>query len=165
MNLFEQHELFNFLNYDKETGFFTWKKQMSKYKKINSIAGSKNKYGYIKIGINKNVYLAHRLAWIYTYGEIGNQQIDHINGNKSDNRIDNLRLASNQENRLNTKVYRTNKLGIKGVCKHGNNYRATCKFNKIFYHLGTFKTIELAKSAYENFCKKHHGEFYHAKAQ
>ena len=91
-----QKELKELLHYDPDTGVFTWKVQRGKVKR-GDIAGCKDKEGYPMVTISRRMYFAHRLAWLYVYGEWPSL-VDHINRDKSDNRIKNLRIATNQEN-------------------------------------------------------------------
>ena len=85
------------LNYDPASGVFTWKISRGK-SKVNKIAGCVDTTGYIVIRIDGMNYKAHRLAWIYVYGEWPNDLIDHINGINNDNRIENLELVTPQRN-------------------------------------------------------------------
>ena len=88
-----QEYLKSILDYDLDTGIFTWKINKAKRTKIGDIAGwSYN--GYREIEINDKKYKAHRLAWLYVYGEMPNKLIDHIDGNRSNNKISNLREAT-----------------------------------------------------------------------
>ena len=84
-----QSKLKELVNYDQDTGIFTWKKRTSNRIKIGDIIGNLHNCGYIEMGVNGKRYLAHRLAWLYVYGYMP-KLIDHINTNKQDNRICNL---------------------------------------------------------------------------
>lgn len=111
------HELFK---YDGVTGEWVWikKSHPKSTTKIGQPAGCLNGDGYVVIGIDGHIYLAHRLAWNYTYGDFpqGEQPfIDHINGNPSDNRIANLKVSSKAENNKNMGIGSNNKSGIVGV--------------------------------------------------
>jgi len=115
-----------FLDYNPETGEFIWKERPLSYfkntrlgnawnaKHANVVAGSKTFYGYTTITIQGQRLLAHRLAWLMTYGEWPDQ-IDHINGKRQDNRIENLRNVTHAENQRNRVIPRANKSGIAGV--------------------------------------------------
>ena len=85
--------------------------------------------GYIGVLIGGKRYLAHRIAWALTYKTWPEQQVDHINGIKTDNRIGNLRLATNAQNGKNYGVNKSNTSGIKGVswCKQTQKWRAMIK--------------------------------------
>ena len=109
-----QEYLKSILDYNLDTGIFTWKVNKSKRSNIGDVAGwSYN--GYVSIEIDNKPYKAHRLAWLYVYGEIPKNLIDHVNNNRADNRISNLRKATYQENSENYKTPKTNKSGVKNV--------------------------------------------------
>lgn len=106
------------LNYEPETGIFTWKIRASHAVKPGMTAGTLNKNGYIFIKVGTYIYRAHRLAWFYVYGEwpsIDNYQIDHIDGNRANNAIKNLRLINNSKNARNHGLYKSNTSGVTGV--------------------------------------------------
>lgn len=158
-----QSELKSQLSYNKDTGIFTWKINKSRLAKIGNIAGSLHNNGYYSICINNKQYLAHRLAWLYISGEMPKNNIDHIDNNKINNKINNLREATKSQNEFNTKLRNNNSSGFKGVCldKRKNLwYSSSCINNKRTF-LGCFKTAQLASVAYINFTKKHHGEFFY----
>ncbi|MGY0156362.1 HNH endonuclease signature motif containing protein [Edwardsiella tarda] len=106
------NELFT---YCKQTGVLIYKKKCGR-KMPGQIAGSTNKNKYINLGIQNKRYYAHRVIWEMHNGPIpDNYQVDHINGNKSDNRIDNLRIVKNCDNAKNQKRKETNRSGMTGV--------------------------------------------------
>jgi len=147
-----QERLKELLQYDPETGIFTNLTQRGKVKK-GAIAGSKYSNGYIYIGINRKRYRAHRLAWLYVYGEFPANQIDHINEIKDDNRIVNLRVATNLENQHNVSSLQTNNTsGFRGVFwrKNRKKWKAIIYLNGKQKHLGHFDTAE---EAYESYLK------------
>ena len=118
------------------------------------IAGSKRSDGYIRIFINgKRIYL-HRFLYeqYHNIKLTSDQQIDHINTIKDDNRICNLRIATRSQNQQNRNTHKNNKLQVKGVCwdKQKNKYKSCCKFNNKNLHIGLFDNVEDAKIAYEN---------------
>jgi hypothetical protein len=99
-----QLELKELLDYNQDTGIFVWKINRNGGAKARDIAGSIHHEGYIRIQINKKIYAGHRLAWLYVYGSFPKLKIDHIDGNPSNNKICNLRLASDVENARNRKI-------------------------------------------------------------
>ncbi len=155
-----QSELQDILNYDIETGIFTWKIKPCKNIAVNTVAGGINNRNYVVIKIKNKTYLAHRLAWLYVYGEIPDF-IDHINGNKSDNKIKNLRECSQQENCFNRKLAINNKCGVKGICFYNKTkkWKAQLNIDGKRKHLGYFDNIEDAKEVLNNARIKHHKEF------
>ena len=140
-NCITQDELKKVLHYNPDTGEFTWKVDGRKKLK-GTIAGS-DVNGYISISINKIRYKAHRLAWIYMYGTINKEMIDHINHDKKDNRIFNLREASRSDNAFNLKKT----VGV-SICKQTNKYRARLKFKGKTKCLGYYENFNDAQNAY-----------------
>jgi len=109
-------ELRSVLEYDQETGVFVWKKR-GYGRTVGKVAGSKDIAGYLRIAINGERFKSHRLAWFYVHGfDPGDLVIDHIDGDPSNNRIHNLRLATNAQNGMNSKVNSNSKTGEKNVC-------------------------------------------------
>jgi hypothetical protein len=149
-------ELKQVLSYDKNTGEFTWTdKAPTKVKNKPAIA--KDKLGYVCLKIKGKMYKAHRLAWAFVYGYLPEQHIDHINGNPSDNRIVNLREATRSLNLQNLRKPRSdNQVGLLGVCKNGNNWRAEIRVDGKKINLGTYPCPEQAHAAYINAKRKHH---------
>lgn len=101
----------------------------------------------MKVCIGGQIYSAHRLAWLAHYGSEPPAQIDHINGDRADNRIANLRSATNQENSQN-RAARKNACGYTGVSKHFRKYIAHIRDGDSIRHLGLFGTPEEAHAAY-----------------
>lgn len=150
MRQIDSTRLKEILNYDFETGIFTWKERLARCVWVGQIAGC-SKFNYTKIVIFSKTYSAHRLAWLYVHGESPQGMIDHINGNKHDNRICNLRLANNSENQQNQKKAQSNnKSGYLGVDFHkrSNSWRATLVVNKKRTEYRGFSTPEEAHQAY-----------------
>ena len=137
------------LHYDPATGIFTWKVRTAHNVKVGDAAGCPGGAGYLLIGLQRRLYLAHRLAWLYTYGEWPEDQIDHINRNRSDNRISNLREVSHKQNLQNAGKYSNNTSGHPGVVwdKQKSKWKARIKHNYKLIHLGRFTDIEEALSA------------------
>jgi hypothetical protein len=151
------HETFN---YNPDTGLFFRKRKISNITKIDKplLAGAKS--GRISIHINGKIYRAHKLAWLYVYGEWP-QEIDHINNDGTDNRICNLRKATRSENTCNRRTQVNNKSGHKGVswCKSKNKWDARIGVENKIITLGRFEKIEDAIAAVNNARQKHHGNF------
>lgn len=137
------------LSYDPETGVFT-RLKTNKKGLIGKEAGSMNPLGYKQISLHNYPFYAHRLAFFYMTGEWPKQQIDHINGNRSDNRWENLREASNMENSQNRKG--------KGACltQWGWCTQITTNYEK--KHLGYFATAEEAHAVYIEAKNKYHSK-------
>jgi len=110
--------LADLLGYDSETGIVYWKADRAPGIKAGDKAGTKTVYGYTRIGIAGKDHMAHRIAWFLAYGEYPNGFLDHINGDRSDNRLANLRIASKAENGWNAKKSKANTSGFKGVYWH-----------------------------------------------
>jgi hypothetical protein len=152
-NLFDQEYLHELFDYNLNTGIFIWKKVKPSSLK-NKKAGYLHSSGYIQIRISGKNYQAHRLAWMIVYGEDPkNLLIDHINGNKTDNRICNLRLATNQQNQRNNKC--------KGFYwnKQKKKWKAHIRIDGKLKHLGLFDCPLLARLAYEKASKIYFDEF------
>ena len=145
-----QDYLKSILRYDSETGEFAWVRKIP-HSKPGLKPGGVCAQGYWRIKINKKTYKAHRLAWLYVHGEFPKEFIDHINGIKVDNRICNLRMASNAENQMNrAKPAYTNNSGFLGVNlnKDVNKFAARIQVEGKRLHLGYFDTPEEASCAY-----------------
>lgn len=127
-------------------------------KKVN---GYTRPDGYLMVNVKGKQYRAHRLAWLYIKGNWPKNAIDHINGNKLDNRIYNLREATYSQNHMNKKPDKKNKSGFKGVCyvKQREKWNANIYFNGKKKNLGYYNNIEDAVKAYNEAAKKYHGEF------
>lgn len=137
------------LHYSPETGIFTWKVSTSSRIKSGDATGSQNGEGYLHIQLQRRRYKAHRLAWLYVYGEWPTDQIDHINRNRSDNRISNLREATNKQNGQNKSKRSDNTSGHPGVywLKQSSKWRACIMHNYKLTHLGYFADREEAIAA------------------
>lgn len=140
------------LNYDPDTGEFTWRVDAGRWGSIKAgtKAGAPMGNGYLCIGLDGKNYSAHRLAWQHYYGEAPPTYIDHINRVKTDNRITNLRPADRYQNAQNTALREDNKTGYRGVVKVREKFMATIKFNERQIRLGTFKTAKEASDFYES---------------
>lgn len=140
------------INYNPETGEFSHATRKS--------AGTVNSNGYLKIEVFYKKYAAHRLAWLWVYGKFPEDQLDHINGNKLDNRIANLRECSATENNRNVGKRSTNTSGYKGVAKVGARWRATIGADA--KHIGYFSSAKEAAQARDAAAALEHGQFFKA---
>jgi hypothetical protein len=138
------------LDYNPETGIFTWKVTRGRAK-IGSVAGNITTQGYVEIRINRISYKAHRLAWLMTYNEFPKVGIDHINGIRNDNQISNLRIATKRENGQNLHIHRNGRLVGTSYYKSTGRWRANVSAKGRVIHLGYFSTEELAHAAYQNY--------------
>ena len=137
------------LHYDPETGIFTRKVRTSPRIKVGDVAGSVNTSGYLLISVQSRLYLAHRLAWLYVYGEWPKLTIDHVNRNTSDNRIANLRDISHKQNGQNASIRIDNTSGHTGIiwCGREGKWLARICHNYKTIHLGYFTDREDAIAA------------------
>ena len=128
---------------------------------LNKPAGALTNNGYKAIRFNYKRYLNHRIIWEMHNEEIPTGLIiDHKDGNKLNNNISNLRLATLSQNQGNSKKQRNNTCGYKGVIKCRNKFQAQIRFNNKKYHLGVFGTPYEAHLAYIAKAKEFFGEFY-----
>jgi hypothetical protein len=130
--------------------------------KPGSLAGYLHKHsGYWFVRVDKKMYLGHRLAWLYVYGKYPKNNIDHINRDRSDNRITNLRDVTSSQNNRRRLVSKNSQSGYKGVRKNKNcsTWSARIKKDKVEFHLGCFKTKEDAAVAYNKKAEEFFGQF------
>lgn len=148
-----QEYLKSVLEYDPTTGVF---KSIKTGKKLGYIDA-----GYERIEIKRKAYYTHRLAWLYMYGEFPELDIDHINCNKLDNRICNLRVATCIENLRNTGKNKRNTSGAKNVYFHKPTLKWQVRVNVggRSKHLGLYDDFELADLVATEARNKYHGEF------
>lgn len=127
---------------------------------VTKPAGSKLPNGYISIKVDGVPYKAHRLVWAWHYNETP-KMLDHINGIKDDNRIENLRICNDSENARNKTKYKTNSTGYANVVwnKNNNNYNVQISVNKKRLHIGAFNDLELAALVAEEARSKYFGNF------
>ncbi len=155
------------LHYDPDTGVFRWK-QLRRGITPGKVVGNVQAPERHRISPRHRVfvsgksYLAHRLAWFMYYGEWPEQEIDHRDGNGSNNSILNLRYATSTQNNLNTPLRSDNTSGAKGVVfdRRNGKWRAVATINKKAYSLGGYLTKAEAIQARDDFCAMTHGEFF-----
>jgi len=148
-----------FLNYDAEKGTLTWKKRDRKHFKSDvSFAAFNSRYSGLELSVSDKTnqaylsgrsYLVHRVIWCHVYGEWPekNLVIDHINGDKKDNRIQNLRLVTPSENNKNSSRPKSNTSGVIGVYKKGSKWVAQIQENYKTITVGSFDNFEDAIAA------------------
>lgn len=116
--------------------------------------------GYIQISIDGRRYYAHRLAWLFVTGEWPQQIIDHKNGDRTDNRFENLRLSTPSANRINQHVARSDsQTGLQGVRVRDGRYRAVIRVDGQKRYFGTYSTPLAAHEAAINAKRVHHPDF------
>jgi hypothetical protein len=145
------------VHYCPETGVFTHLQSRGRVRP--GIPAGCPSNGYIVIRLDKVLYGAHRLAWLYVHGHFPNADTDHIDGNKSNNRINNLRDVDRSTNLQNQKraSTRNKSTGLLGVNKRENgSFRAYIKINGKIVSLGTFDNAEDAHEAYLSAKREHH---------
>ncbi|MCB5320093.1 HNH endonuclease [Yersinia massiliensis] len=160
MNELTQKHLHELFDYNPDTGIFT-RKVFGCGIRAGNVVGTLNPKGYRQIRIHFKRYQAHRLAWFYVYGRWTSEMIDHINGVKDDNRIVNLREATNVENQQNQLMHKDNTSGVKGVYwdRHERKWRSRCWLGGKQRHVGIFTNLNEAELAVRQFREKNHGRF------
>lgn len=160
-NLITADELRKLISYDPETGKMTWLVKVNSRVQVGGKVGSVDGKGYMRTKIRRIDYRLHRLAWLYVTGSFPCGEIDHINGNKTDNRIANLRVCNRSENTTNNPRQSHNSLGVKNVSRFwtGDFIASVCKNGK--YHKKYFKDIDDAKEWVKQKRRELHGDFAH----
>lgn len=160
-NSLTQDYLKQILNYNPDTGIFRWVERVAKRIEIGQVAGSVDKGGYRKIRIGGVSFYAHRLAWLYSFGEFPKEQIDHINHIKDDNFLKNLRSCTSSENSRNRGMSPKNTSGYKGVSWHIRNKKWTAKIqhNRKTVNLGNYDCRHEAAKEYDKKALELFGEF------
>jgi uncharacterized protein YegP (UPF0339 family) len=148
--ILSQARLKELLHYDPETGDFRWR-TAARHGQITpwSLAGSPHSQGYVVLKVAGKSFRAHRLAWMYMTGSEPANDIDHIDGVKSNNQWRNLREATTKQNAENTPLRSDNSTGYRGVTFDAKKglYRARIRHNGELIGLGRFKTAEQAAEA------------------
>lgn len=149
-----------FVDYNPETGKFIWKPRAIRQQKYFSrtdagwntrfagkeVADRVHRHGHLQIQLFCKNYMAHILAWMHYYGENPTSHIDHVDGNPANNRICNLRLATQSQNMMNARLRKNNTSGVKGVCwrKKEKKWGAYMSVNKKVTQFGCFEHFEEA---------------------
>ncbi|WP_072270300.1 HNH endonuclease [Serratia marcescens] len=162
INLISHDELKKIIHYDPDTGIFVWALNRMGGAKRGSIAGTLTPDGYVKISVKNKSVFAHRLAWFYLYGKWPSKHIDHIDRDKSNNRISNLREATRSQNGANIGLKSHNTSGFRGVSysKEHCKWFAQITHNGKKAFLGYYKTPELANEAYQKSAKDKFREYF-----
>lgn len=163
--------LLTFLRYDPGTGQLVWLPRTGCSKKIRAwntrfagqFAGTITKYGYVRVRMpgKEHKHMAHRIICAFLTGSWPPQEIDHRDGNRSNNQIDNLRQATRSENSRNQGIRIDNTSGMKGVSFYSSTCKwlATITYNGKQHNLGYYNTPEEAAVAYKRASLSHHGDF------
>lgn len=153
-------DLMKALRYDPQTGKLFWRAPNNQCRK-NPEAGWRNpQTGYLIIKVFGRGFLAHRLIWFYVHGRWPEDRLDHKDGDQTNNRIDNLREASDHQSACNKGVYANSASGIKGVRLHETGrWQARIFINGRNKHLGLFDTSAQAAAVYRKHAKEHFGDF------
>ena len=148
------------LRYEPDTGLLFWKVRGGG-RRVNRPAGGVEVNGYIVIAVNKKRFKAHRLAWLLSTGRWPGNEIDHINYNKTDNRLVNLREATHKENMRNSRAQKNSKSGFVGVSFYPRyqKWRADIYVDGKTRTIGYFTTIDEAKIARKTVERVSFGEF------
>jgi hypothetical protein len=152
------------LVYDMKSGEFRWRDDLGTRAgpKMNGrIAGGLSWNGYVKIKVDGVLHSAHRLAWLYVYGDWPEGSLDHADGDRKNNVIANLRIATRAQNSANKKSVKRRIAPYRGVMPHGPGFVARIHNKGQRFYLGYFTTAKAARDAYQAKAKELHGEFAH----
>lgn len=154
-----QKKLKELMHYDPETGIFVWRKRRSGVLRKDLLAGCCVATGYIVLFIDGKHYQAHRMAWLYAYGELPPKEMfmDHINRDRADNRLANLRVVTPAQNARNISKSVRNSSGRTGISWHKgkSRWQATIRVDGTLLYLGAHKDINDAIAARVAAEKKH----------
>ena len=158
---FDLSELRDRLRYDAETGHLYWVAPKSNRLRPGQRAGCKMVNGYQKIALYQEQMYIHHIVWYLTHGEWPTEMIDHINGDRSDNRVENLRLANQSQQNFNMGLRESNKTGVTGVaiCSKTGRFRAYLTLGRKQIYLGNHVTLDAAVAARKEAEAKYCGEF------
>jgi hypothetical protein len=149
------------LSYDADTGIVSRKIGVGNRWPAGPLNTMPNSAGYLRVRIDGARCFVHRLVWVIATGAYPVGDIDHINCNKADNRLSNLRQARRSENCCNKPARKDNKAGVKGIHwdKKQKAWRAEIEFEGRRFHLGSFRSAEDAAEAYRYAALERHGRF------
>ena len=152
------HELFEY----RDDGVLIRKIDVAKNARKGDIVGNLTNYGYLNFQINGKKYFVHRIIYYMHHGHMDDtMQIDHIDGNPANNRIENLRLVTRSQNGCNRKIDKNSTTGVKGVSWHKNimKFEARIMKNNKRVHIGYYDTLEAAEKAITEARENEHGEY------
>jgi hypothetical protein len=152
------HELFEY----REDGNLIRKINVSSNARKGDIIGTIHNRGYMTVLVDQKSYLVHRLIFLYYHGYLTEGlQIDHIDGNRQNNRIENLREVTGSQNNMNSKIRSNNTSGVKGVwwSKEKRKWRSMVKVNHKEIFLGYYTSLEEAAAVVKEAREKYHGEY------
>jgi hypothetical protein len=158
VELIELPRLHQLLNYDTETGLFRWRIRKGGTANPGVIAGCADPRGYVRIKLDGRYYYAHRLVWFWVH-QYWPDQLDHVDGDPSNNAISNLREATSSENNFNSRVRSDSGTKIKGVWSHGVKFTVVIQANGLRKYYGIFDTLDEAKLAASLVRCMVHGKF------
>jgi hypothetical protein len=156
-----QERLKEVLHYNKYVGVFTWRDKTNRRTYGKTAGAVKPGSGYIVIGIGKETYPAHHLVWLWHHGRLPHDQIDHIDGDRSNNLLSNLREVTQAQNSMNMKRNSSNTSGVKGVffCKSSKRWWAVIKSHDKYVFRKSFKSLHDAEQSVRAAREALHGEF------
>lgn len=159
MSTLDHQTLLDHMDYSPTSGELIWLKPTTRRVKVGDSVGSLHSKGYLHTSFLGQKYFCHILVWFYVYGIWPTSKLDHEDGDRTNNRISNLRLATTTQNAQNAKAHRDNLCGFKGVRKCRAKYAARIRVNGESIHLGSFPTAEEAAKAYDSAAVTHFGAF------
>lgn len=138
------------VHYDPETGAFTRKIRLAHRHQVGDDAAHPMSHGYMRVAIDNKRYLAHRVAWLYMHGEWPRGDIDHIDGNRANNRISNLRDVDHSTNIQNIRAAKSNSRSklLGAFCNNFGTWYSRIKVKEKMIYLGTFPSAEKAHAAF-----------------
>jgi hypothetical protein len=145
--------------YNKHTGVFTRLFNRAGAVKGTKVTTEHGPSGHLQITVDRKIYPPANLAWLYVYGVYPDGIVDHKDRNPKNNRIKNLRLATNQQNAFNRSVRSDSILGIKCIQGVPGRYRVRVTASQELHHIGYFSTLRSAKAARNKALRRLHGEF------
>lgn len=148
-------------DYDPYSGTLAWRDPPwpGAKRSPGARAGYRRKDGYLFVKYRGKFFAVHRVIWLWVHGRWPRPTIDHIDRNKSNNVLHNLREATRLEQTINRGLLRSNSLGVMGVRRHGNRFCSRIKVEGRYMWLGTFRTIDEASAAYVRASRLYFGDF------